>query len=89
MEMTDRTLRAKRDFTPALPQLWAYGRVVAALVREAKWRVALLRQPWAPALSCKSPTTIAEASFSQIDETAVISTPTGFISLYCAIRLPE
>jgi ubiquinone/menaquinone biosynthesis C-methylase UbiE len=44
MEMTDRRLRAKRDFTPALPLLWAYDLIVAALAWEAKWRVALLRQ---------------------------------------------
>jgi ubiquinone/menaquinone biosynthesis C-methylase UbiE len=33
-----------RDFTPALPFLWAYDLVVAADTRERVWRGALLRQ---------------------------------------------
>lgn len=33
-----------RDFTPALPLLWAYDLVVAADTRERVWRGALLRQ---------------------------------------------
>lgn len=33
-----------RDFTPAVPFLWTYDLIVAALTREARWRGALLRQ---------------------------------------------
>jgi ubiquinone/menaquinone biosynthesis C-methylase UbiE len=44
MEMTEGTPRGERDFTPALPLLWAYDLAIAALTREATWRGALLRQ---------------------------------------------
>jgi len=33
-----------RDFTPALPVLWAYDFIVAVFTRERTWRRALLRQ---------------------------------------------
>jgi SAM-dependent methyltransferase len=36
--------RDERDFTPALPLLWAYDGIVAGFTREATWRGALLRQ---------------------------------------------
>jgi ubiquinone/menaquinone biosynthesis C-methylase UbiE len=44
METSDRTMRNKRDFTPAFPFLWAYDLIVAAFGRERTWRGALLRQ---------------------------------------------
>jgi ubiquinone/menaquinone biosynthesis C-methylase UbiE len=44
MELSDRTMGNERDFTPALPLLWAYDFIVAAFTRERTWRVAFLRQ---------------------------------------------
>ena len=44
MEMSDRTMRNERNFTPALPLLWAYDLIVAAFTRERTWRGAFLRQ---------------------------------------------
>jgi ubiquinone/menaquinone biosynthesis C-methylase UbiE len=44
MEMSDRTMRNERHFTPALPLLWAYDPIVAAFTRERTWRGAFLRQ---------------------------------------------
>ena len=44
MDITSATPRGKRDFTPALPLLWAYDLIVAAFTRESTWRGALLRQ---------------------------------------------
>lgn len=44
MELTDKTPPPQRDFTPAVPLLWAYDLIVAAFTREATWRGALLRQ---------------------------------------------
>jgi ubiquinone/menaquinone biosynthesis C-methylase UbiE len=41
MEMSDRTMRKERDFTPALP--WAHDFVVAVFTRERKWCGAFLR----------------------------------------------
>ena len=37
-------MATERDFTPALPLLWAYDLIVAADTRERTWRRALLRQ---------------------------------------------
>ena len=37
-------MATERDFTPALPWLWAYDLVIAADPRERTWRGALLRQ---------------------------------------------
>jgi len=42
--MTDIASSKKRDFTPAVPLLWAYDPIVAAFTRESTWRNALLRQ---------------------------------------------
>src|SRR6478609_6087344 len=39
-----RAMKTKRDFTPALPVMWAYDPIVATLTRENVWRGALLRQ---------------------------------------------
>lgn len=36
--------QGSRDFTPAVPLLWAYDPLVALLTRERRWRSALLRQ---------------------------------------------
>jgi ubiquinone/menaquinone biosynthesis C-methylase UbiE len=44
MQMTDTAARKTRDFTPALPLLWAYDLIVAAFTSESVWRGALLRQ---------------------------------------------
>jgi phospholipid N-methyltransferase len=44
MENTDGTPHGGGDFTPALPLLWAYDLIIAALTRESTWRGALLRQ---------------------------------------------
>jgi ubiquinone/menaquinone biosynthesis C-methylase UbiE len=44
MEMSDRTIRKKRDFTPAFPFLWAYDFIVAVDTREHTWRGTFLRQ---------------------------------------------
>jgi ubiquinone/menaquinone biosynthesis C-methylase UbiE len=44
MEMSDRTIANERDFTPALPLLWAYDFIVAAFTRECTWRGAFLRR---------------------------------------------
>jgi hypothetical protein len=44
MEMSDRTIGNERDFTPALPLLWAYDLIAAAFTRERTWRGAFLRQ---------------------------------------------
>jgi ubiquinone/menaquinone biosynthesis C-methylase UbiE len=44
MKVSDRTIRKERDFTPALPLLWAYDLIVAAFTRERTWRGAFLRQ---------------------------------------------
>ena len=42
MEISDRTMRNDRDFTPAFPFLWAYDLIVAAFGRERTWRGASL-----------------------------------------------
>lgn len=44
MQNANETLPGGRDYTPALPLLWAYDLVVAAFTREAVWRGALLKQ---------------------------------------------
>lgn len=44
MELTKPKPGPERDFTPAVPLLWAYDLVVAAVTRESRWRAALLRQ---------------------------------------------
>jgi len=44
MEMSDRTTRNERDFTPAFPLLCAYDLIVAASARERTWRGAFLQQ---------------------------------------------
>jgi cyclopropane fatty-acyl-phospholipid synthase-like methyltransferase len=44
MKTTSTDLREARDFTPALPLLWAYDAIVAAFTRETLWRGTLLRQ---------------------------------------------
>jgi len=44
MKREDRAMPNERDFTPALPLLWAYDLVVAVDTRERTWRGALLRQ---------------------------------------------
>lgn len=42
--MTEAASPSGRDFTPAVPLLWAYDPIVAAFTREDRWRSALLRQ---------------------------------------------
>ena len=44
MELGDRTMGNGRDFTPALPFLWAYDFIIAAFTGERTWRGAFLRQ---------------------------------------------
>jgi hypothetical protein len=38
------TTSPARDFTPAVPVLWAYDAIIATLTREQTWRRALLAQ---------------------------------------------
>ena len=42
--MTEIASGRARDFTPAVPFLWTYDLIIAALTRESTWRGALLRQ---------------------------------------------
>ena len=42
--MSTNTPATSRDFTPAVPLLWAYDWLVALFTRESAWRAALLQQ---------------------------------------------
>ena len=38
MELSQQTSPPPRDFTPAVPLLWAYDLIIAAFTRESRWR---------------------------------------------------
>ena len=72
-------------FTPAAGHLeWTpfYDFAIALLTRERRWRSALLTQTAA----APDDRVLREADFAAVDETEVIATVTGSMSLYNAFR---